>query len=58
MGTLVFESEREKMKHVVMKEAQNFCDMLDCVEGPPALECTIDTYGVKVKISAALVEVK
>jgi hypothetical protein len=48
---ILFKSVKDKMKYVVKEESQKFCDMLDCVDAPPALDYTVSVAGVKVRIS-------
>ena len=56
MTTKVFENEKELMKEIFKKEADNFCDMLDCVEEPPALDYKIEVSGVRIRITAELIK--
>lgn len=53
----VFENEKQRIKQAVMEEAKNFCDMIDCVDEPPALVYEVNKNGVKVKIEAAIEDV-
>ena len=46
----VFNDDREKIKEAVMEECKNFCDMIDCVDEPPALDYRVEKYGVKIRI--------
>jgi len=50
-----FQNDKDRIKQAVMEEAQNFCDMIDCVDEPPALEYTVTKYGVTVKIAAEII---
>lgn len=50
----VFNDDKERIKRAVMEEAVNFCEMIDCVDEPPALEYTVNKYGVKIKITAEI----
>jgi hypothetical protein len=52
MKVKVFESDKERIKEAVMEEAKNFCDMIDCVDEPPALDYSVNKYGVKITITA------
>ncbi len=48
----VFDCDKERIKAAVMKEAKNFCDMIDCAEEPPALDYMVEQYGVRLRIEA------
>jgi len=50
----VFNSDKERIKEAIKEEAINFCEMIDCVDEPPALEYTVKKYGVKIKIIAEI----
>jgi len=54
MSTLVFENDKERIKAAIRKEAENFCDMIDCVDEPPALDYKVEQHGVVIKISAEI----
>ena len=56
MGKM-FKDDKERIKEAIMEEAKNFCDMIDCVDNPPALDYTVVTYGVKIKITADIEDV-
>lgn len=50
----VFTNGKDQIKEAIMEEAKNFCDMIDCVDEPPALDYTVNKYGVKIRIVAEL----
>jgi hypothetical protein len=52
----VFENGKQQIKEAITEEVKNFCDMVDCVDEPPALDYTVEKYGVKIRIVAELVD--
>ena len=52
--TMVFKNDKERIKRAVMEEAQNFCDMIDCVDEPPCLDYQVNKYGIEVIIKAEI----
>lgn len=48
----VFENDKQRIKEAVEEEAKNFCEMIDCVDEPPALDYRVEKYGVKIRIVA------
>ena len=54
MTAKLFKSDKDRIKQAIMEEAVNFCEMIDCVDEPPALDYSVNKYGVKIKISAEI----
>jgi hypothetical protein len=52
--TTVSENDKEKMKRVVMEEAKEFCDAIDCVDDAQPLDFTVTKDGVKLRIEAEI----
>ncbi len=52
MTITIFTNDKERIKKAIMEEAENFCDMIDCVDEPPTLEYAVTKYGVEVGIKA------
>lgn len=38
---IVFENDKERIKAAIRKKAENFCEMIDCVDEPPGLDYTV-----------------
>ena len=47
-------SDKEKIRELIMQEAKNFCDMINCVDDPPCLEYNISQDGIKISITAEI----
>ena len=50
----VFTNSKDQIKEALMEEVKNFCEMIDCVDEPPALDYTVKKYGVKIRITVEL----